>query len=215
LAYEIAGGIKVILPNHSPFHSRLLDLYIRRILHRDFHEIRIVGELSDIKHPVLLIPNHISWWDGFFAWHLNRKLFHKRFHIMMLEKELATRMFFSRIGAFSINKSGRGVVDSLNFASKLLQDNQNIVVFFPQGKIESMFTSPINFEKGVERVLSNARDATIVFCCTLIDYTKNRRPTVSFFLKQYQGNNDLKAMESAYNQHLAESVHLQIQTNKV
>ncbi len=124
----------MIKPRYSKIHKWLMDFYIRLILRLDFQEVRVLGETSETDRPVLLIPNHISWWDGFFAWHLNRTVFHKRFHIMMLEKELAPRLFFSRVGAFSINKSGKGMVESLNFAANLLNNEQNMVVFFSSGQ---------------------------------------------------------------------------------
>ncbi len=87
--------------------------------------------------------------------------------------------------------------------------------FFPQGKIESMFKSPVIFEKGIERILDKAPDVVLIFCSTLIDYSKFRKPTVRLYLSQYRGETGLQNIQEAYNQHLKDSIRQQIELSTI
>jgi hypothetical protein len=69
--------------------------------------------------PLLMIANHISWWDGFWAMYLNLKVFHKKFYFMMLEDQLLKFRFFQWTGGFSIKKKSREMIESLTYASKI------------------------------------------------------------------------------------------------
>jgi hypothetical protein len=51
----------------------------------------------------------------------------------MPEEQLATRMFLNKAGAFSIKPGSRSAIESLNYASSLLYEPENLVVVFPQG----------------------------------------------------------------------------------
>src|ERR1700748_3807161 len=97
-------------------------------------------------HSVLLLCNHFSWWDGFFAGHLSQTYLHRDFHIMMQEDHLQKRMFFNRVGGFSINRKSKEVVESLQYAAKLLENPDNLVTVFPQGALESNHIEEINLE---------------------------------------------------------------------
>jgi hypothetical protein len=196
----------VIKANHSVLHQWLLNAYIGCILKTDFREIKLIGDIEPDGRSILLIPNHFSWWDGFFAWYLNQKLFRKRFNIMMLEHELANHMFFSRVGAFSIDQKSRGIIESLNFCSKILSDNSNMLVFYPQGKFSSQHQQGVTFKKGVERVLSQAPETRVIFAAFLTDYYGYRKPTLTIALKDYNGIHTLSEMEEGFNEHLRQSV---------
>ena len=123
--------------NHHRLHQWVLDSYVRLILWQSFREIIITGDTKPDHRAVLLIPNHFSWWDGFFALHLNRHLFRKKFHLMMLERELIERIFFTRAGAFSINQGSREIIESLNYTNGILNNSNNLVVMYPQGQLGS------------------------------------------------------------------------------
>jgi len=195
--------------NHHTFHQWLLGNYVRFILWRDFREIIITGDVKPDGRAVLLIPNHFSWWDGFFALHLNQKLFRKRIHLMMLERELSKRLFFTRAGAFSINHGSREVLESLNYTAQLLEDANNLVVMYPQGKLGSQHLWEVNFRKGVERVISSVNNVQIVLSALLVDYYSHRRPTLTIALKEYNGECTSHSLELAFNEHLQQSIRNQ------
>lgn len=199
----------MIKPSHSVFHTWLLDFYIGYILKADFKEIKITGDIEPDNRSILLIPNHFSWWDGFFAWHLNNVLFKKRYHVMMLEDELAKRMFFTRVGAFSINLNSKSIIESLNYCSQILQDPNNMLLMFPEGKLGTQHRSELKFRKGIERIIGQTPNTRVIFAACLTDYYGHRRPTLVLSLKEYEGPSNLIDLEAAYNNHLKNSINYQ------
>src|ERR1700742_3694014 len=71
-------------------------------------------------HSILLLCNHFSWWDGFLAGHLSQNYLRRNFYIMMQEDHLQKRMFFNRLGGFSINRKSKEVIESLQYTAELL-----------------------------------------------------------------------------------------------
>ncbi|PKP35171.1 MAG: glycerol acyltransferase [Bacteroidetes bacterium HGW-Bacteroidetes-15] len=196
----------MIEANFSSFHSWLLNLYIGFILKTDFKDVIITGDIEPDDRSILLIPNHFSWWDGFFAWHLNQILFKKRFHVMMLEHELAKRMFFTRVGAFSVSLNSKGVVESLNYCSQILNNPDNMLLMFPQGKLSSQHNWDLKFRKGVERILNQSPNTRVIFAACLTDYYGHRRPSLTISLKEYVGSPNLSDLQEAFNEHLKQSI---------
>lgn len=196
----------IVEPRHSKIHMWLLNAYINRILSSNFSEVKITGSvLVDENRPVLLVPNHFSWWDGFFAWYLNQRVINKQFHIMMLESELRKHMFFSRVGAFSINRSSRSIVESIEYCRRVLSAPQNLLVMYPQGELQSQHHNRVEFRKGVEKILSKTPNVQVVFAVCLTDYYAKQRPSLTIALKDYKGGYSIAEVESAFNEHLLES----------
>ena len=200
----------MIKANHSIFHSWLINQYICYILNTDFHAVKIKGDIKPDDRSVLLIPNHFSWWDGFFGWHLNQNIFRKKFHVMMLEQELSQRMFFSRVGAFSVNLGSRSIIESLNCSINILESPSNLLLMFPQGKLESQHVNTVTFHKGVERIAGRVGNTRIVFAVCLTDYFSNRKPTLTISLKEYNGPRILECMQQDFNNHLQYCIVQQI-----
>jgi 1-acyl-sn-glycerol-3-phosphate acyltransferase len=149
--------------------------------------VKINGEFNAARMPVLLLSNHFSWWDGFFAAYLNTRIFHKKFHIMMEEKQLQQYMFFNRAGAYSIRKKTYSVIESLDYTNRLLADSSNLVVIFPQGRIESAFQPVLTFEKGVERILKNVKnEIQVVFVINLVEYFSDKKPSLYSYIHEYK-----------------------------
>lgn len=199
----------MIKANHSPFHKWLMNSYINYILRCDFHEVIYTNTLQPDNRSILLIPNHFSWWDGFFAWRINQQILKKNFHIMMLEQELSKRLFFSRVGAFSVNLQSRSIIDSIDYAANLLSNPNNMVTMYPQGKLGSQHLWEVQFRKGIERILQKANNTRVVLAVFLVDYYGNRKPTVTVRLKDYNGSFSMHEIENAYNSLLMESIQNQ------
>ncbi|KAF5079664.1 hypothetical protein DSECCO2_127900 [anaerobic digester metagenome] len=54
------------MPRHTSLYNRFFNWYIKRILRSDFHDVRVVGDVSlNSTDSILLIPNHFSWWMVF------------------------------------------------------------------------------------------------------------------------------------------------------
>ncbi|MEF8846696.1 MAG: lysophospholipid acyltransferase family protein [Bacteroidales bacterium] len=202
----------MIKARHLWIYLSFFRLYSRLMIHRHFRNVTIKGDIPERGMPVLLIMNHFSWWDGFFADYLNGKIFHRKFHVMMLEEQLKKRMFLNKAGVYSIRQHSRSVMDSLQYTRQLLKDPSNLVTVYPQGKIRSMFHYPLRFEKGITKIVSGLENKVqIVFVTTLVDYFSHRKPALTFGLKEYHpgGNLTLKDMESSFNEHMQEMINQQ------
>lgn len=176
----------IIKAKHNPIIHQFFKLYTRWIIKQNFSSTHIVGEFEDRNLPILLISNHVSWWDGFWAFYLNINLFKRRFYFMMLEEQLRKYWYFNYSGGFSIKKKNRSSLESLNYAAELLADRNNAVLVFPQGAIFSQHNQLIRFEKGIERILKNKNQPLqIILLVNLTDYFSNKKPSLYQYIKEY------------------------------
>jgi 1-acyl-sn-glycerol-3-phosphate acyltransferase len=147
----------MIPARHSAWAHVLFSAYLRRLLARHFHALRLLGPVPEPPgdRPVVLLPNHSTWWDGFFVYVLNQLLFHRTLHLMMLADQLAHFPFFRRVGAFGIRPGERrSVIDTIAYSSRLLEGPDTLLCVFPQGVLLPYATRPLGFQPGIERILS-------------------------------------------------------------
>lgn len=170
--------------NHTKWAEFIFDLYIFRLLKKNFLSIHLIGETPkfEYKYPIVLAPNHSTWWDGFFVYMLNKLYFQKKFHIMVLEEQLKKYKFFLKLGAYSIDqKNPKKIIESLNYTNDLLNNPDVMTTIFPQGELLPNFTRPLKFNKGIERVAKNHMDKlNIVPLAMKIHYLKEQRSQVFF-----------------------------------
>jgi 1-acyl-sn-glycerol-3-phosphate acyltransferase len=184
--------------------------YAHRIMKEDFGIIKIDGELVDRNLPVLLISNHISWWDGFWGANVNFRLLHRKFYFMMLEEQLKKYWYFNYSGGFSVRKGSGSVVESLRYTVELLTDTKNMVLIFPQGKIQSLNDREICFEKGIEWVLQHLKnEVQIVFQVNLVDYFSDRKPGLYSYVREYTGGTSLQPLQNEYRLFYNQSIEKQ------
>jgi 1-acyl-sn-glycerol-3-phosphate acyltransferase len=202
----------VIKARHIPFFVRFFSRYSKNGLKRHFHNVEFDCNVNASGRPVLLIGNHFSWWDGFIAYRLNDLCLRKKFHVMMLEEQLATRLFLNKAGAFSIKRGSRSVIESLNYASSLLYEPENIVVVYPQGTITSLHRRPVIFEKGTERILNGAsKKLMILFYVALPDWFSEKKPGLTVRVTEYTSTDrSTSALEEAYNKFFNECISKQV-----
>lgn len=171
------------------------------LLKRNFNSITINHDFKDNGQAVLVIANHISWWDGFWMMYLNLKILKRKFHFMMLEEQLKKHWYFQYSGAYSVKKKSRSVLESLSYTRQLLYCKANMVFLFPQGRINSLYNNSIKFEKGVQKIIDqDADNLQVIFVTNLIDYFSNKKPNLTINVKSYLAK-DLKGCttESEYN----------------
>ena len=182
-----------------------MQLYTLVKIRNNFNKVDISGEFKEKGLPVLLILNHVSWWDGFWAMYLNLKLFKRRFHFMMLEYQLKKYWLFQKSGGFSVKKKSRSILESLNYSAEILSDSRNLLLLFPQGQLSSMHASSFEFEKGVERILKKVTgNIQIILGVCLTDYFSEAKPGLYIYLKEYEGKEyDVENIQKDYNQFYA------------
>lgn len=199
----------MILPRHTTFHTRFISWYTRVKIKRHFSRVVIHGDFVDDGKAMLVVGNHFSWWDGFFVYYLNDRLFHRRFHVMMLEEQLKKNMLLNKVGAFSVQKNSRSLVESLGVARDILTSGQqNLLLYYPQGEIETMHKDQLVFQRGLEKVVQgNESRISIWMLVVLTDYFSEQKPELHLYLREYclNGPFDIKALEAAFNAFLTDS----------
>jgi len=193
----------MIRANHNNFVVKFSKYYTKILVGFFFDSVTYIGNYEDKGLPILMIGNHFSFYDGFIQILLNLKVYKRRFNFMMLEKELRKNMILTRIGACSISKGKRSSLESLDYAVELLEDKENLFLFFPQGKIKSIYTREFKFEKGLlTHILDKAKnDFELVFNINLINYGAKLRPDICVYYETHHLHADTTAetIESAFN----------------
>lgn len=174
----------MIRAQHRPWADLIFQPYLTWMFKRNFHEIRLLGTRPEIPNPLplLLLPNHSTWWDGFFVYLLNKRVFHRTAYLMMLEAQLTQYKFFAKIGAYSIEpENPRGVIESLEYTLELLSRERGLVVIFPQGELLPWHTRPLGYKRGVEWILrKHGKPVTLLPLAIRTEFLGEKRPSVFF-----------------------------------
>lgn len=190
----------MIKDRYHPLWLWFYSSYFRVLQKIHFRKISVITD--DIFHEeqsVLLLQNHFSLYDGYWSMYLCNKVFRRRFHVMMLEEELAKRMFLTRCGVFSVRKNSRDLLESLNYASELLQDPLNVVTIYPSGEIISHHQQNFPFQQGFARIACRRDNHShIAFAVVLVDHFSLARPEIRIYLKKYDGERTAQGIEQAY-----------------
>lgn len=142
-------------------------------------------------HSILLLCNHFSWWDGFWAGQLAHTYLHRKFYIMMQEDHLQKRMFFNLLGGFSINRQSKEVVQSLQYAASLLENPENLVTVFPQGQLVSNHSEDIDIERGISYIVKKIKgNCQIIYYSAFIEYFESLKPSVYIHFLNCGTNHD-------------------------
>jgi len=176
--------IVMTYPKNNKLFRWFFSRYIKALIRRNFQAVYFNSIKIDSEKSVLLVANHFSWWDGFILYYLNDKLLKKKFHIIVLKETMKKVKFFKYLGAFSVNKNSRSVLQTLNYAAQLLNEPSNLVVIFPQGKLYSNFVTKVNFEKGIMKVLEQVNDKfQLVTAVTFVEYLRHKKPSANVYLQ--------------------------------
>ena len=187
----------MIKARHSFWADQLFRLYVTRLLKRHFRRFHLLGERPspDPAYPLLLLPNHSSWWDGFWVYLLNQQLFQRQFYVMMLERELLKYPFFSRIGAFGIDPDNpKGILHTLQYTVEVMNapgDNgKPLVCIFPQGKLRPWARRPLDYKRGIDWIIEKHQgNINVVPLAMRAEYLGQQHPEVFFlFGKSYLFN---------------------------
>ncbi|QQL49242.1 1-acyl-sn-glycerol-3-phosphate acyltransferase [Mucilaginibacter ginkgonis] len=189
----------MIKPARNIFISTFFERYISFILSRDFQKINVNSIEVSRDKSVLLLANHYSWWDGFIAFYINKKLFKKKAHVMIIETTARKYAFMKYLGAYTVNKGTRDMITSLDYTAELLTNPANLVLLFPQGKIYSNFADSVVFSKGLSRIIEKVTGKfEIVYAASFTETLHHKKPTVNVALKKAKALK-FEGMEQEYN----------------
>ncbi|GAB4342019.1 MAG: hypothetical protein Kow0037_29050 [Calditrichia bacterium] len=154
--------------------------YIFGLMKRSFSRIVLSGPKprlpSDV--PVVLLPNHSSWWDGFLVYLLNKRVFHRPDFLMMLEEQLQHYSFFRRLGAYSIDPGKpKSVAESLHYTRNLLSERNALVTIFPQGELRPWHQRPLGYRR-LPEWLAKKSDRPLIFLplAMRLEFREQRKP---------------------------------------
>ncbi|MBD3226293.1 MAG: hypothetical protein GF313_16310 [Caldithrix sp.] len=178
---------------HTGWANAVFKIYILRLLKKHFHSFRMIGDYPRIDKtlPAILLPNHSTWWDGFFVYLLNEKLFKRKIFLMMLEEQLQNYPFFNKVGAFGIRpQNPKHTLNTLLYATRQLSKD-NLLCFFPQGELTSNRKRPVVFKPGLKWVVEKYGQKTQIIPVIMhVEMTEHQYPEVFFHfsdIKIYDG----------------------------
>ncbi|MES2416866.1 MAG: glycerol acyltransferase [Bacteroidota bacterium] len=179
-----------------PFFLKFAGYIISLFLKRRFN--KLLFRKIDIKagHSYLLMCNHFSFLDGFLAYYLCNQIFMgnqtmKHLHIMSLKKQLQRNKWLKLFGSFSIEPGKRSITESFAYAGEILSKPGNLLLFYPQGNLESIYARTILFEDGINEIVPKINGhCQLIWCSNLIDYFESTKPTVEFNLLDCGTNQD-------------------------
>lgn len=191
-------------PRRNKLIHSFFSWYISRIIGSDFRKLEFNKVSFDKERSILLLANHYSWWDGFLMFHINKIYFRKKFHVMITEENYKNVWFLKYLGSFSVKKNSRSIIETLEYAGRLLDDSDNLVLIFPQGKLYSNHTDEIQFQKGLMSMINiSEKKFQYIFAAAFADYFEHRKASITCYLQDWEGAEftSLQLIKSAYNKH--------------
>lgn len=172
----------MIKADHKKYARWLFIPYMNRMLKKNFSHFYLVNDFPEIPQDqgLIITPNHISWWDGFFAEYLFKKYLNRNLYIMMLEEQLKRYWFFKKLGAYSIKPdSPRSIMETADYTREILSNSQNFVVTYPQGEIESFEKRPLTLKQGLKFFIKEMeKDFLILPVGFKIHYYNEKYPSI-------------------------------------
>ncbi len=175
-----------------------------------FNKMKIAEDEILKDHSYILMCNHFSFWDGFWAGYLCLKSICKQepnvkgFYVMVLEKQLSQHLWLTRLGCFSIAPGTDTVNESLDYAATILDEPGNIFLMYPQGKIESNHVTNILIKPGIGEIIKRIKgNCQLLWSSNLIEYFESLKPSVYFHVLDCGTNHDfdLEKLTADINQH--------------
>ena len=174
--------------------------------------------LNDIEikpnHSYILMCNHFGFLDGFFAYYLcfkfiNKKQKLKRIYTMSVKKQMEKNWWLKYSGSFSVDPGKRTVSESLDYAASLLNEPGNILIYYPQGNLESEYIRHIEFKDGIYEIVTRATgNCQLIWSSNLLEYFESTKPSTYFNLLDCGTNHefDFEALKQKVNRHHLQSM---------
>jgi 1-acyl-sn-glycerol-3-phosphate acyltransferase len=129
------------------------ELVFRPWMHRRLSGIHIRGLDRTTwlpTMPVMLVANHVSWWDGFLLREVHRRLRPDApLHVVMLETELRRVPIFRGMGAIPLPAGPMGArTIARDLALRIERRPDAVIGYFPQGRIWPSHRRPLGFRRG-------------------------------------------------------------------
>ncbi len=173
----------MIYAQHKIWAELIFHPYVTWLVKKHFHQIHIYGEIPVLSEnlPLLVLPTHSNWWDGFFVYLINRKYLKRSIYLMMLEEQLKKYGFFAKVGAYSIHPgNAKSVLESMKYTLSLLNktDKPPAVCLFPQGELQP-WNKQLELKRGAEWLINKHRGSLQVLLLAMkIEFLGHQHPDV-------------------------------------
>jgi 1-acyl-sn-glycerol-3-phosphate acyltransferase len=202
----------MIQADHKKWAEFVFDIYLKKLLKKSFYDFRIINELPEFNNSksIVVTPNHFSWWDGFFIYWTNKKLFSRKLYVLMLEEQLKRYWFFKKLGCYSIDlNDNRKMIVSLKYTMDLLLKPNNLVTIYPQGEIQAYDEKQIVLKEGIDFI---AKKSTVEFqilpIAFKIQYTNERLPIVYARFGKLLNSKDVAANPQIFKEEFINNLYL-------
>jgi 1-acyl-sn-glycerol-3-phosphate acyltransferase len=167
---------------HSPLAWATFESVFQPWMRRRLAGVHL-GNLPDPNElepgPLLLVANHVSWWDGFLLREVQRRLRPGRpFHVVMAEAQLRTQPVLQRLGAVPL-RDGPFAVRGLGRALEAIchRDPTAVIGYFPQGRIWPSYRRPLGFSRSGEWLARYLEPVTVIPVALHIEPLNRLAPT--------------------------------------
>ena len=179
----------MIKASHKKWANWVFRPYVQYIMAQQFHRIELVTPLPEIRKdaPLLLLPNHSTWWDGFFVYWLNKQVWQRPVYLMVLKETLLKFPFFRHLGAFSIDPASLSATrESLIYSQNIVHSQPSpVLCLFPQGKLMPWGKRPLEYKPGIQWLIKNSpKNLQIILLAIKIEFGTEQRPTVYLCLQK-------------------------------
>lgn len=172
---------------HSPLTWRLFDAGFAVFRRAFLRGTRVGGRWPEAPRgvPLLLVANHVSWWDGFLLREVQRTLRPDApFHTVVVEHQLERHPVLRRLGGVPVDPGAPGsVLGMLRTLARLrARDPETVFSYFPQGRIWPTSRRPLSVRRGVETVTGLLAPVRVLPVAIHIEPLVDVRPTPFLWL---------------------------------
>lgn len=185
----------------SPFVLAVVGFWIRMLLKVSFFRVCIASDFSIPRNKtVVVVANHMSWWDGFLIYMVRR---HMRvttpIYTIMLEDELKKHRWMRFIGCVGIRRGNpKSTLATFRaIAEACARTPGSWVLVFPQGRIRASWNRPLGFDRGIERLCTLLGEYVVLPVALHIEPLARRRPSAFILATLHDRRCSTEAIEHA------------------
>ncbi len=165
----------------SEIAVKIFDRIFNHMFRQYFTSVRVKNKqhyyLRNVDYANLFYGYHGCWWDGPLAALICRNLYKCNLHMMI--KDLYRFPVLSKIGAFSIEKdSMQGKLKAINYTARLLENPENSVWIFPQGRLVPLDQRPVKFESGIAHISNRLKGLNLIPIAYKYTFLQNAKPEI-------------------------------------
>ena len=174
-------------PRWSPGIFATFEVAFRPYMKRCLNNIYVRGKGHVPQNTtVLILANHVSWWDGFLLREIHRRIDKDApYWSLARQKLLEDNPFLAHIGVVGFDESSTASLRKLKafIESRSLAQGEWFVLY-PQGEIWPSTLRPLGFRKGAAWMASLLKNATTLPVGIHLEALNQRKPSAFISIGQ-------------------------------